>query len=48
MTLRLVLFVLWIAMVMAGCLSASYYAWSPFSDEERPMHAGGSYGPTHK
>ncbi|WP_232495340.1 hypothetical protein [Novosphingobium kaempferiae] len=50
MTLRLFAFILWIAMILAGCASASYYAWSPYSDEDQSLYArgGGSRGPTHK
>lgn len=47
MSLRLVLYILWAVLLVSGALSASYYAWSPFSDEARGSHAfyGGS---THK
>ncbi|EIZ81164.1 hypothetical protein WSK_0109 [Novosphingobium sp. Rr 2-17] len=48
MPLRFVLFILWVALVFAGCLIASYYAWSPYSSEQRHTTAHGIYGPTHK
>lgn len=48
MSLRLAAFALWCLGVLTGCAYASYAAWSPFSDEEKPQHASGFYGPTHK
>jgi len=47
MTQRLYLFAAWCLLIFAGSVTASYYAWSPFSDEDR----GGTAtvrGPTHK
>jgi hypothetical protein len=47
MSWRLIVFILWTVLLVSGALTASYYAWSPFSDEARGSHAfyGGS---THK
>jgi len=47
MTQRLYLFAAWCFLIFAGSVVASYYAWSPCSDEDR----GGAVavrGPTHK
>ncbi|WP_404480575.1 hypothetical protein [Novosphingobium sp. BL-52-GroH] len=47
MTPRLVVFAVWCLLVLGGASYASYHAWSPYSDEQRPARAG-FYGPTHK
>ena len=49
MSKRVYLFAAWCALVFLGSIVASYYAWSPFSDEDR-RSGGGLYvrGPTHK
>ena len=47
MTPRLLIFCLWSLLLALGTIIISYYAWSPYSSEERPV-AGQSYGPTHK
>lgn len=51
MTVRFVLYALYAAALAAGTLYASYYAWSPYSDEQRygSGHGGSVYArPTHK
>lgn len=47
MSARLFLFVLYCLAMLGGVVATSYYAWSPFSDEQRTRHSG-FYGPTHK
>lgn len=47
MTPRLFLFCLGSLLLACGTAFASYWAWSPYSNEER-LAAGQSYGPTHK
>ncbi len=52
-TVRLAIFLFWTTMILAGAVSASYYAWSPYSEEERSAsggRSGGAFvrGPTHK
>jgi hypothetical protein len=44
---RLILFLVWCLLVLGGASYASFYAWSPYSDERRPARTG-FYGPTHK
>ncbi len=51
--MRLAIFLCWVAMILAGAVGASYYAWSPYSEEERSSsggRSGGAFvrGPTHK
>ncbi len=56
MTPRVILFTLWCLLLVAGAATASYYAWSPYSDETREAGSGGRsggfyggrVGPTHK
>lgn len=55
MTTRVILFGLFCLIFVAGAATASYYAWSPYSDETREAGSGGRgggiygrVGPTHK
>ncbi|WP_176399814.1 hypothetical protein [Novosphingobium sp. B 225] len=48
MSKRLFLFAAWCLIVFAGSVSATYYAWSPFSDEDRGGGGFGGRGPSHK
>ena len=47
MSKRLILFAAWCLAVFAGSAASAFFAWSPFSDEDRD---GGTTvrGPTHK
>lgn len=44
MTPRVILFALWSLLFVAGTATASYYAWSPFSDEARQTGNGAGSG----
>ena len=48
MSKRLILFAVWCLMVFSTSVMASWYAWSPFSDEDRGGGPGGMRGPSHK
>lgn len=49
MSKRLYFFAAWCVLVFMGSVITAYYAWSPFSDEDRGGSSG-SYvrGPNHK
>lgn len=47
MTKRLFLFAAWCLIAFSGSVAASYYAWSPFSDEDRD-DGPTVRGPSHK
>ena len=32
MSPRFIVFLVWVALIFGGCLTASYNAWSPYSD----------------
>lgn len=44
----LFLFAAWCLIVFGGSVMAAYYAWSPFSDEDRGGGVGYMRGPSHK
>ena len=48
MSKRLFLFAAWCLIVFSGSVTATWYGWSPFSDEDRGSGSGGLRGPTHK
>lgn len=49
MSKRLFLFTAWCALLVMTSAISTWFAWTPFSDEERPSSSSGSYrGPTHK
>jgi len=47
MTRRLILFCAWCLFLVTLSGIAAWYAWSPFSDDERPTSTA-YRGPTHK
>jgi len=47
MTKRLMLYAAWCLSMLAGAAISSYFAWSPWSDEDKPQ-ANGPSGPNHK
>ncbi|WP_395334868.1 hypothetical protein WBP06_24460 [Novosphingobium sp. BL-8H] len=53
MTPRLYFHVICCLLLLGGVAVTSFYAWSPYSDEQREAGRGGSFGvrgtgPTHK
>ncbi|WP_170233896.1 hypothetical protein [Novosphingobium sediminis] len=44
------LFTAWCALLVVLSAVSSWFAWTPFSDEERPSSSSSGYyrGPTHK
>ncbi len=50
MSKRLTLFTAWCALLVVLSAVSSWFAWTPFSDEERPSSSSSGYyrGPTHK
>ncbi|NMN05460.1 MULTISPECIES: hypothetical protein [unclassified Novosphingobium] len=47
MSKRLIFFSAWCAFLIILAGIATWFAWSPFSDDERPVSTG-YRGPTHK
>lgn len=49
MTKRLTLFTAWCALLVVVSAVSAWFAWTPFSDEDRSSSSSGYYrGPTHK
>ncbi|WP_189621895.1 hypothetical protein [Novosphingobium colocasiae] len=48
MNTRLKIFTAWTALLVAGMAMASYFAWSPYTDDERDPGDRTQTGPNHK
>lgn len=48
MSKRIVLFTAWCALLVGVSVISTWFAWTPFSDEERSGSSSYYRGPTHK
>ncbi len=48
MTKRLILFAVWCTLLVMTSAVSTWFAWTPFSDEERSSTSASYRGPTHK
>lgn len=48
MTKRLFLFACWCMLLVMTSAVSTWFAWTPFSDEERYSSSAAYRGPTHK